>query len=168
MLRNFSYVIDQALAGSARPGLWGSLMDDLVEARKHGVTHIISLTERPLGRAVVEEAGFKILHVPVVDFSPPTIDQLEEIVSYVDKARADKGVVLIHCQAGMGRTGTALAAYLVSQGIPASEAIEKIRDMRSGSIETSDQEEIVFEFQHYLKQKEANEKAPNGEKGSGR
>ncbi len=163
MLRNFSYIVDNVLAGSARPGLWGSLMDDLVEVREFGITHIVSLTERPLQRAVVEEAGFRLLHVPVVDFSPPTVEQMDDIVSYINKARSQDGRVLVHCQAGMGRTGTVLAAYLVSEGMPATAAVSKVRQERSGSIETLDQEESVSEFEEHLKQR-----AGKGKKGSGR
>jgi atypical dual specificity phosphatase len=48
----------------------------------------------------------------------------------------------------MGRTGTFLACYLVSKGYSASNAIEKVRIKRPGSIETIEQQEVVLEFEN--------------------
>jgi atypical dual specificity phosphatase len=46
----------------------------------------------------------------------------------------------------MGRTGTILAAWLVSRGQGAGEAIALVRSLRPGSIETRAQEESVRRF----------------------
>jgi atypical dual specificity phosphatase len=46
----------------------------------------------------------------------------------------------------MGRTGTALAAYMVSEGLSAAEAISFIRTVRPGSIETRAQEQAIEEY----------------------
>lgn len=48
---------------------------------------------------------------------------------------------------GHGRTGTMLACYLVKKWkISGIEAIDKIRKLRKGSIETHDQEKAVMQF----------------------
>jgi atypical dual specificity phosphatase len=54
--------------------------------------------------------------------------------------------VAVHCTAGKGRTGTVLAAYLVTTGLSAHAAIDRVRHLRPGSVETPDQEEAVEEF----------------------
>ena len=43
----------------------------------------------------------------------------------------------------MGRTGTLLAAVLVSQGMGAAQAIAHVRAQRPGSVETREQVAVV-------------------------
>jgi atypical dual specificity phosphatase len=51
---------------------------------------------------------------------------------------------------GWGRTGTLLAAYLVSEGMSADEAIYQVRKKRPGSIETFGQEQILHIYEQSL------------------
>ena len=52
----------------------------------------------------------------------------------------------VSCGAGLGRTGTILACYLVSQCFSAEEAINKVRVRRPGSIETREQEDAILAY----------------------
>ena len=52
----------------------------------------------------------------------------------------------MHCGGGLGRTGTLLACYLVRQGLPAAEAIERVRAVRPGSVETRQQAQAVHAY----------------------
>ena len=109
----------------------GAALEWLAE---QGVTAIVSLTEKPL-------APFRdldILHVPVRDMNTPTLEQIHKLVAFMRAAVAAGGKVVAHCGAGVGRTGTALAAYLVSGGMTAPEAIAYVRGLRPGSVETRD------------------------------
>ena len=58
---------------------------------------------------------------------------------------SDLGVA-VHCAAGLGRTGTVLAAWFVTQGLSAQNAIARVRRLRPGSVETEEQERAVEEF----------------------
>ena len=59
--------------------------------------------------------------------------------------------VAVHCLWGLGRTGTMLACYLVKyEGLTASQAISKVRQLRPYSIETEGQEEAVHEYYQSL------------------
>lgn len=60
--------------------------------------------------------------------------------------------VAVHCMHGHGRTGTMLACYLVkTRKISGIDAIREIRRIRSGSIETSEQEKTVVQFYQQIK-----------------
>ena len=48
--------------------------------------------------------------------------------------------------AGIGRTGTVLAAWLTRQGLDPDEAIRVLREMRPGSVETGGQVDAVRRF----------------------
>jgi len=78
--------------------------------------------------------------------SPPTLDQLHRGVGYMRQIVERGGAVVAHCLGGMGRTGTFLAAYLVGAGMSAREAIERVRGLRPGSIETTEQEQVIYQY----------------------
>jgi hypothetical protein len=58
-----------------------------------------------------------------VDFDD-AVDAIHESFAIV----RDGGLVEVGCQAGMGRTGTAIACFAILDGVPAHEAVEWVRD----------------------------------------
>jgi atypical dual specificity phosphatase len=120
--------------------------DDLVWLRKQGIELLISLTEDPPRRDWVNDAGLLVMHVPVEDMEAPTQGQLDRCVSAIERANGQGMGVGVHCGAGLGRTGVILAAYFVSKGTSAQNAIGKVRRLRPGSIETDEQADAVVEF----------------------
>jgi atypical dual specificity phosphatase len=140
----FSWVDQPHLAALAFP----DSPDDLKWLRKNGIEVLISLTETPAPRQWVNEAGLMALHVPVPDMEPPTERQIEIILDAIQRANKTGMGVAIHCAAGKGRTGTALAAYFVTQGLSANVAIEKVRSIRPGSIETTEQALFIVDFEN--------------------
>jgi atypical dual specificity phosphatase len=143
----FSWIDEPLLAACAEPGG----QEQLAWLRGQGVDILITLTEEPLPRTWVDAAGLLGVHVPVPDMDVPRTDQLEQVMSVIDKARAGGMGVAIHCLAGRGRTGTVLAAYFVHRGLSAREAIQKVRDLRPGSIEVPEQEEAIRAFERSRK-----------------
>lgn len=138
----FSWVDQPHLAALAAPGS----ADDLEWLRRHGVEVLVSLTEDPLPRAWANDAGLLAVNVPVPDMEPPTDRQLDHVLETIRRANASKMGVAVHCGAGLGRTGTILAAYFVARGMSPRQAIDKVRDLRPGSVETAEQEQAVERF----------------------
>lgn len=144
----FSWVIENELAGMARPGLMSALELDLAWLKRAGVGAIVSLTEQALD--VVGDSGLDILHLPVQDMTPPSILDIEEAVAFVETSIQNGKPVAVHCLAGQGRTGTLLACFLVHRGAEPDAAIAAIRTQRPGSIETQTQVMTVFDYAAYL------------------
>lgn len=136
-LVNFSWVREQQLAGSAYPS--PAACAAMAEA---GVGALLTLTERPLG----EVEGLVQHHEPWPDFGTPGLDQLARCVAWIDAQLAAGRPVAVHCLAGMGRTGTVLAAWLIAHGLSADEALAEVRARRPGSVETRGQERALHEF----------------------
>jgi atypical dual specificity phosphatase len=164
-LRNFSYIVDGKLAGSAHPGFGFSSAEALVAAlRAAGVGAVVSLDEAGLSAPVLRDSGIEHLHLPVPDFHPPSLGQIAQFVAFVD-ANAQAGrATLAHCHAGIGRTGTMLAGYLVAHGADPREAIAQVRTKRPGSIETYAQEDALFAF--YRSLESASAEGPGGSEPS--
>ena len=142
----FSWVDRPRLAALARP----QSGDDLRWLRRNGIDVLVSLTESPLPRHWVNDAGLFAVAVPVPDMESPTDRQLDHVLATIRKANASGMGVAVHCAAGLGRTGTVLAAYFVAAGLPAREALMRVRDLRPGSVETADQEWAVERYARRL------------------
>ncbi len=112
----------------------------------HHVTLLINLHERSHTDGRLARFGIKQLHLPVKDFTPPTPDQLDVGVHTIVEELGGGGRVAVHCGAGLGRTGTLLACYLVRRGASAEDAIRQVRGARPGSIETAEQVDAVHAY----------------------
>jgi len=146
----FSWVIDKKLAGLPWPGVSDTLDADAEYLSEMGVGLLVSLTSMPPDFSVLAKYGIESLHLPILDFHPPTLQQQVQFVEATDSKLAEGKAVGVHCAAGMGRTGTMLATYLVRLGRTSDQAISEIRDLRPGSIETAAQEAAIHAFQQYL------------------
>jgi atypical dual specificity phosphatase len=147
MLSLFDWLEEGSIAACAYPNPEAVL----AELAGRGITVLINLHERPHAADVLARNGLAQVHLPVPDFTPPTPDQLEQGVEAIGLAAADGKRVAVHCGAGLGRTGTLLACYLVSRGLDAREAINRVRAARPGSIETPEQEAAVEAYADRLR-----------------
>ena len=140
---NFSWCESGLLAACAFPSTPGHL-HYLVQ---HNVGCLISLTdERHVERGDVTEEQLQIVNIPVVDYTPPTLQQVDVFLQCVDQTRVTDKAVCVHCAIGRGRTGTMLACFYAQKGLSPELAIDYVRQLRPGSLETAEQEMTVHEF----------------------
>ena len=142
----FSWVIENKLAGSALPQSIGAVQ----WPTEQGIKSIVTIREEPLADNWIKDMNY--LHVMSNDMSVPEFDDLTHAVDFIHRRITNNEPVLVHCLAGIGRTGTILACYLVKyQKMSGDEAMQKIREERPGSIQSYPQEEIIFQYEKYLR-----------------
>jgi len=146
---NFSF-IDEYVAGSA----YIYSPEEVEWLHRKGIKVVISLV--PLTQDVKEklkQLGIKNYTLPVEGLSAPPIEELARIIDIIWTHVKRKEKILVHCLMGCGRTGTVLAAYLVSKGMGPAEAIDELRSKRPCSIETQQQYDTVWFYSSYIREK---------------
>ena len=142
----FSWLIKSKLAGSGIP----TSINEVQWVLDQGIKSIVTIREEPLDESWTRDINY--LHVLSNDMGVPEFNDLIHAVDFIHRRITSNEPVLVHCLAGMGRTGVILACYLVKyQNMSADEATQKVRKERPGSIQSYPQEEIVFRFEKSLK-----------------
>ena len=134
----------------ARRGQLTAFDDHLPVLFSAGVRSIVSLVEEPTDASVYESAGFGFLSLPIPDGGAPTLAQAEAFVRFVTEQRRAGRPVAVYCALGLGRTGTMLAIYLVSQGETPSQAVARVRAVERFAIQTGRQVRFLKEYADQL------------------
>jgi len=156
--RNFSWVIPDKLAGISIPKKEEEI--DAFEYMNIGL--IVSvLEEEKLPKKWFKNRNIRNIHYKVKNYHPPSFEEMVEIINQMENTIRDGKGVVVHCGGGKGRAGTVLACFVLKNGLDGDvcnltphktgkAAIELIRELRPGSIETNRQEDFIKEYGNYL------------------
>jgi atypical dual specificity phosphatase len=123
--------------------------DDIGLLGAGGFTLVVSAASEEYADPVREWCqahGLRHLRYHVRDMATPEARDVRDFVAEVTHELAHDGRVAVHCLGGVGRTGTLIACYLVSEGRTADEALAEVRRRRSGSVQTRGQELCIARY----------------------
>jgi protein-tyrosine phosphatase len=121
-----------------------------------GVDHFVDLSShhdwmpgyRRLLTADEEYTRYEILDRRLPDDSP----RLKALVRRLLSDAAEGRIAYMHCQAGLGRTGTVVGVLLREAGLPGADALDELRELRlaarlhEGSPEFEEQRRFVRDW----------------------
>jgi atypical dual specificity phosphatase len=150
--QGFFWIWPGKLGGLPRPGIVRTVEEDLEGLHRLGVDLLVTLEETPtVDELALARVGIRGLHFPIIDMGVPTLADAEQLCTRVDMAIKASQVVALHCRAGLGRTGTMLAAQLVFDGVSARDAVDRVRRLNTRCIQSIDQAEFLSSFESYLR-----------------
>lgn len=142
---NFSWVLEGYLAGAMGP----TSRRDLMYFQRQDIRAVLRMEQDTISAEIWNMFD---MFEPVPDFSAPTLGQIDRMCRWIeDQIENYERPVVVTCHAGIGRTGTVLASYMVYMGYEAQTAIEMIRELRPRSIQTPDQEQAVIAYAEHRK-----------------
>lgn len=121
--KNLWWVLPGKLAGVRKP-----IPEEITELQAAGVGAIVSVMDDPSNLDLYQQANLPHLWLPTQGGTAPTPAQIQELQNFVDQQNQLGHAVVVHCTSGNRRTGTMLAAYLISTGLSYDKAMQVIQN----------------------------------------
>ena len=157
-------VLPRDVSGSlylhSMPGRYDPLSTTVSEIEEKEIDIVISLTsleeirnKSPEYANAIDDnsLGFERMEFPIIDFGIP-----QDSIAFLDLAKNLAGrlksgeKLLIHCGAGIGRTGTLAASVLISLGKNLNESLDAVRNAGSNP-ETEEQMDLVMWISNHFR-----------------
>jgi protein-tyrosine phosphatase len=126
---------------SSMPGRFGTWEEFENDARRAQLALVVCLTPQseiqelsPVYARAVKRGGanYEWLHLPMPNFGlPEDAQEFRRGVGRIAQALASGQSVMMHCAAGLGRTGSAAACVLKALGLDTEDALQRTREAGS-------------------------------------
>ncbi|EGD78114.1 Cdc14A3 phosphatase [Salpingoeca rosetta] len=114
--------------------------------QQHNVTDVVRLNAPLYDRTKFTRHGLRHHDMCFTDGTTPPPHILRQ---FLDACESAEGAIAVHCKAGLGRTGTLMACYIMKHyKLTAREAIAWLRVARPGSVIGPQQHYVVQQQQH--------------------
>lgn len=133
---------------SKKPAISADMINDDVKfLAEIGIRSIIAALDLPIHRRIFESCGFHYLSLQIPDGCAPTLEQVDRMLAFYDASPLPLG---LHCEGGIGRTGTLLAVILIHRGLSAAAAVKAVQTVMPPALENPSQMEFVFRCEKHL------------------
>jgi dual specificity MAP kinase phosphatase len=126
-------------------------LNGLKKLKLMGITAIVSMREDSIYNEAHFE-GFKFLHLPTIDNTPPKMDDLIKGTEFIEAEINNNGKVYIHCRQGLGRGPSMVIAYLLKMGTTFDDAFALVKSVRPFIHPTPKQIQRLKELEIYFKE----------------
>lgn len=120
--------------------------DDLKYLVDRGIRSVVCLLNIPSDETIYKKNNIEFLCSPIKDYMPPSFEQMKVIWSFINNSPK---LLAVHCEGGIGRTGTILAAYLIMNGMSFDNAVTLIRSKEPSAIESLEQMKFLKDLEGY-------------------
>lgn len=130
----------------------------ILENKIHVIASIITHTEltkmnQNIFFEKIKNYGFESLEYSIHDkWLPNSVESFMRVIDQIAHYLAEDKSVLVHCNGGRGRTGLIVAGCLIFIGHSSDEAIQIVRNARSGMLRNPAQEVFLHAFQSKIQE----------------
>ena len=142
-VRKWWHRIDEHVVLGALP-----FSSDVAKLHELGVRGVVNTCKEYAGPSrQYEELDIEHLRVPTVDFTPPTLEHIDQSLALMRQVADEGDSTYVHCKAGRGRSATVVVCWLIEiYNMTPEEAQQHLASIRPHINRELDQRAVVQQF----------------------